>query len=366
MASIGLMASPVPVVTDDLFHQAVEQILKPTVRAMAAEGRHYKGVLYGGLMLTESGPRVLEFNCRFGDPETQVVLPRLQSDLLEVLLAVADGDLASVQPKWTDRVAVCVVIASGGYPGSYEKGKPIRGVEEAEELEDVAVFHAGTAMQDGRFATDGGRVRWISLYPRRRQGNRMRLAAHWGRSLNPCVYYRGTLLVAPTDSRRIFALDALTGQILWQTGSQVEDAVHLLGVADDQLIASGRRLYWIGLGCDRQGRIWHVWPPTRSLRPQGRGVLAERRVYLPADDRVYVFDQQSAELKRIIDLRSKGVAGGNLLVADGQLLIATENELVALGPVATRRQAPRERRADATMLRPRAPARGYGTPIPNP
>lgn len=208
-------------------------------------------------------------------------------------------------------------------------------------------------------SADDGQVRWVSLYPRRRQGNRIRLAAHWGRSLNPCVYCRGTLLVAPSDSRRIFALDALTGQILWQTGSQVEDAVHLLGVADDQLIASGRRLYWIGLGRDSQGRIRHVWPPTRSLRPQGRGVLAQGRVYLPADDRVYVFDQQSAELKRIIDLRSKGVAGGNLLVANGQLLIATLHELVALGPVATRRQSPRDNRSDVTMLRPRALSSGF-------
>jgi outer membrane protein assembly factor BamB len=198
-------------------------------------------------------------------------------------------------------------------------------------------------------SAEEGLLRWVSLYPRRRQGDRLRLAPHWGRSLNPCVYWAGTVLVAPADSRRIFALDALTGQILWQTGSQVEDVVHLLGVADDQLIASGRRLYWIGLDHDRQGRIRHVWPPTRSLQPQGRGILADGWVYLPADDRVYVFDQRSAELKRIIELRPKGVAVGNLLVADGRLLIATDHELVAIGRSATRGPSPHERGPNLTM-----------------
>jgi phosphoribosylamine--glycine ligase len=150
--------SPVPVVTPEVFQQAVEQVLKPTVAAMAAEGRLYKGVLYAGLMLTDTGPRVLEFNARFGDPETQVILPRLESDLLEIMLAVVDGKLDSVSPKWSERVAVCVVVASGGYPGSYEKGKPIGGLDEAEKLDDVTVFHAGTAQRDGRVVSAGGRV----------------------------------------------------------------------------------------------------------------------------------------------------------------------------------------------------------------
>lgn len=150
--------SPVPVATPEVLDRAVEGILKPTVTAMTAEGRPYEGVLYGGLMLTDGVPRVLEFNCRFGDPETQVVLPRLESDLLEIMLAVAEGRLDSVRPKWSNRVAVCVVMASRGYPGSYEKGKPISGLEEAGRLEDVVVFHAGTTRRDGQVVTSGGRV----------------------------------------------------------------------------------------------------------------------------------------------------------------------------------------------------------------
>jgi len=150
--------SPVPVVTSEVFDMAVEQILRRTVSAMETEGRTYKGVLDAGLMLTPTGPQVLEYNCRFGDPETQVVLPRLESDIVDVLEACVDGDLASITPDWSDKTALCVVMASGGYPAAYEKGKVIRGLEAAEQLEDVAVFHAGTARRDGHFVTAGGRV----------------------------------------------------------------------------------------------------------------------------------------------------------------------------------------------------------------
>jgi len=150
--------SPVPLVTPEVFEQAVVEVLNPTVAAMAAAGRLYKGVLYAGLMLTATGPRVLEFNARFGDPETQVILPRLESDLLEIMLAVVDGKLDTLSPKWSERVAVCVVVASGGYPGSYEKGNALSGLEEAEKLADVTVFHAGTARKDGQVVTAGGRV----------------------------------------------------------------------------------------------------------------------------------------------------------------------------------------------------------------
>jgi len=118
----------------------------------------YKGVLYAGLMMTAGGPRVLEFNVRFGDPETQPILMRLKSDLLEVCLAVCERRLEEVTLEWDTRPAVCVVMASGGYPGDYEKGKEITGIEEAEKLSDVVVFHAGTAMKDGRLVTAGGRV----------------------------------------------------------------------------------------------------------------------------------------------------------------------------------------------------------------
>ncbi|KPL23406.1 MAG: phosphoribosylamine--glycine ligase [Phycisphaerae bacterium SM1_79] len=150
--------SPAPVVTEDLMNQITREILVPAVDGMNRNGTPYKGVLYAGLMITGGGPRVLEFNVRFGDPETQPILMRLRSDLLEVLLAVCDGTLDQISLKWDPRPAVCVVMASGGYPGDYQKGKKITGLKDAERLEDVVVFHAGTKDRDGDIVTSGGRV----------------------------------------------------------------------------------------------------------------------------------------------------------------------------------------------------------------
>jgi phosphoribosylamine--glycine ligase len=150
--------SPAPVVSDEMMDQIVREILVPTVDGMSRQGVPYKGVLYAGLMMTAGGPRVLEFNARFGDPETQPILVRLKSDLLEVCLAVCEGRLDEVTLRWDSRPAVCVVMASGGYPGDYEKGKVITGLEKAEQLDDVIVFHAGTRIQDGLVVTNGGRV----------------------------------------------------------------------------------------------------------------------------------------------------------------------------------------------------------------
>lgn len=150
--------SPAPVVTEKMTEQISREILVPIVDAMNRNGTPYKGVLYAGLMITAGGPRVLEFNVRFGDPETQPILVRLKSDLLEVLVAVCDGSLDVVNLKWDPRPAVCVVMASGGYPGNYEKGKKIEGLKQAEELKDVVVFHAGTAEKEGDIVTNGGRV----------------------------------------------------------------------------------------------------------------------------------------------------------------------------------------------------------------
>ena len=150
--------SPAPVVTDALTDQITREILVPVVDGMNRNGTVYKGVLYAGLMITAGGPRVLEFNVRFGDPETQPILMRLRSDLLEVCLAVCDGRLDEVALEWDERPAVCVVMASGGYPGSYEKGKKITGLEEAGRSKDVVVFHAGTIERDGDIVTNGGRV----------------------------------------------------------------------------------------------------------------------------------------------------------------------------------------------------------------
>ena len=150
--------SPAPVVTDVLMDKITREILVPIVDAMNRSGTPYKGVLYAGVMITAGGPRVLEFNVRFGDPETQPILMRLKSDLLEVFLAVCEGKLDTITLKWDQRPAVCVVMASGGYPGSYEKGKIITGLDEAAKLKDVMVFHAGTASQKGGIVTNGGRV----------------------------------------------------------------------------------------------------------------------------------------------------------------------------------------------------------------
>ena len=150
--------SPAPVVTDAIMGQITREILVPVVDGMNRHGTPYKGVLYAGIMMTAGGPRVLEFNVRFGDPETQPILMRLKSDLLEVLVATCDGTLDEVTLKWDPRPAVCVVMASGGYPGDYEKGKTITGLDDARRLEDVIVFHAGTKEQDGQIVTGGGRV----------------------------------------------------------------------------------------------------------------------------------------------------------------------------------------------------------------
>jgi len=150
--------SPAPVVTERIMDQITREILVPTVDGMNRNGTPYKGVLYAGIMMTGGGPRVLEYNVRFGDPETQPILMRLKSDLLQVCLAVCDGRLDKVTLEWDRRPAVCVVMASGGYPGSYEKGKKITGLDEADKIEDVVVFHAGTTVSDGDIVTNGGRV----------------------------------------------------------------------------------------------------------------------------------------------------------------------------------------------------------------
>jgi phosphoribosylamine--glycine ligase len=145
---------------DDATRQTLrEQVVTPTVRGLAAEGRPFRGVLFIGVMLTSTGPLVLEYNARFGDPETQVLLPRLDGDWLRVLAACARGELSQIELRWRDESAVCVVMASGGYPGAYEKGVPIEGLSEAESLEGIWVFHAGTTRDaSGRTVTAGGRV----------------------------------------------------------------------------------------------------------------------------------------------------------------------------------------------------------------
>jgi len=150
--------SPAPVVTEEINRAVMEDIMRPTIRALNAEGRKYRGVLYAGLMIRNGRPKVLEFNARLGDPETQPLLVRLRSDIVPVMEATLDGALGKIRPEWDPRPAVCVVMASGGYPGPYAKGKVISGLEEAARVPGAFVFHAGTAFKDGKIITSGGRV----------------------------------------------------------------------------------------------------------------------------------------------------------------------------------------------------------------
>jgi phosphoribosylamine--glycine ligase len=150
--------SPAPIVSKKLERQVMETIMIPAVRAMEKEGRFFKGVLYAGLMIHNGEPKVLEFNARFGDPETQPIMARLDTDLIEIVEAILDGTLAKLHIAWKPDSAVCVVMASGGYPGNYEKGCEIAGLEKAASHKDVMVFHSGTAARNEKIVTDGGRV----------------------------------------------------------------------------------------------------------------------------------------------------------------------------------------------------------------
>ena len=158
--------SPAPVLTEELAAEVSRKVFEPLLRGLKKEGIAYRGVIFGGLMITpDKGIKVLEFNVRFGDPEAQVLLPRLRSDLFPLLYETARGNLAAAAPpEWSSQTAVCVVLASQGYPGDYEKGKEIRGLEKAQELENATVFHAGTAFKDNRTVTAGGRVLGLTAW----------------------------------------------------------------------------------------------------------------------------------------------------------------------------------------------------------
>ena len=156
--------SPAPVLTPELLQRVRREILEPTISGLRREGITFRGVLYAGLMLTADGPKVLEYNVRFGDPECQVILPRLKGDLAEIMLAVNSGSLREEMVAWHDRHAACVVMASGGYPGKYATGKVITGLQEVAAMPDVYIFHAGTAVQDGKIVTAGGRVLGVTAW----------------------------------------------------------------------------------------------------------------------------------------------------------------------------------------------------------
>ena len=154
--------SPNPYYNDEVAENCMKNIFIPTIEAMESEGRPYKGIIYFGVMLTDNGPKILEYNCRFGDPETQVVLPRLKTDLVDIIEAVIDGRLNEIGIKWSQIAASCVIIASGGYPGKFKKGIKIEGLDRVPD--DVLVFHSGTSAREENIFTDGGRVLGITSY----------------------------------------------------------------------------------------------------------------------------------------------------------------------------------------------------------
>lgn len=183
--------APAPVLTPTLLDEVVENILKPVVQGLADKGINYQGILYAGLMLTQKGPEVLEFNVRFGDPETQAVLPLLKSDIVPVMLATAEGSLKDVELEWYPGSAACVVMAAGGYPGEYKKGHVITGIESADSLKKLVVFQAGTAFYNGQLVTAGGRVLGVTGFgDNLREALKRSYDAVEKISFTPCHYRR--------------------------------------------------------------------------------------------------------------------------------------------------------------------------------
>lgn len=185
-----------------------------------------------------------------------------------------------------------------------------------------------------------GRILWLSRYPRAEKVDLAHPAPNWQRDPAPCLYDRGMLLVAPADTPAILALDAANGQVLWRSGPELADAVHLLGVAGEHLIASGGKLYWIALRGEKRGRVCHVWPDGPDRPGYGRGLLAGRDVLFPTRERICAFDQLTAEPRKVIDLMPQAARGGNLVPAGDRLLIASDRELIALGPGAASDEPP--------------------------
>jgi len=196
-------------------------------------------------------------------------------------------------------------------------------------LEGETLFYNTNLGAVAALSADDGEVRWVSLYPRALRGDMRTLAPHWGRALNPCVHDRGTVFVAPADSPRIFAFDAATGQMLWQTGEVVGDVKHLLGTAGDYLIACGERLYWISRKPGEGGRV-KQWPDGNDKPGYGRGVLAGGWVLWPSREKIYAFDALTARPVKVFDLRPHGVTGGNLLIDRGRLLITTAEKVILM------------------------------------
>jgi phosphoribosylamine--glycine ligase len=192
--------SPVPWITEAVERRIWDDVLVRTVRAMESEGVRFAGLLYAGLMVTEEGPKVLEFNCRFGDPETQAIAPRLRSDLGEMLLASVEGNIGNYKALWTPDVCVTVVLASGGYPGPYETGFVIDGLDEAGAIDEVFIFHAGTAERRGRVVTAGGRVLAVSALGATARQARDRAYRACLRISFPGMHFRGDIGADVTEA----------------------------------------------------------------------------------------------------------------------------------------------------------------------
>lgn len=158
--------SPAPVITKELESVVMNKIMKPVIKGLKSEGIDYKGILYAGLMICNGKPSVLEFNCRLGDPETQPVFSRLDTDLVDISMAITDKKLSGLDIRWKDEASVCVVLASGGYPGKYEKGKAIQGLDDVKKMDNVVIFHAGTAFNNNEIVTNGGRVLGVTALGR--------------------------------------------------------------------------------------------------------------------------------------------------------------------------------------------------------
>ncbi len=182
--------SPSPLMSEKLFNEIVATVIHPAVTRLLEEGRKFKGVLYAGLMITDQGPKVLEFNGRFGDPETQPQMVRLESDLLDLLEAAVDGEILRTEVRWSAKPSGCVVVASGGYPLHYEKGKAITGLEEAEKVPGVTVFHAGTKYENGQYATSGGRVLGVCASDDTLAATMKKIYEACGRIYFEAAYYR--------------------------------------------------------------------------------------------------------------------------------------------------------------------------------
>ncbi len=200
--------APAPVITEDVMAEVENHILRPAVCGMVREGYPFQGVLYAGLMMTKAGPRVVEFNCRFGDPETQVILPLLEDDFLELLLAVCDGTLPGRQVRWSSAAAVCVVMASAGYPGQYQQGFAIQGLG-GPFPQDVMVFHAGTRIQDAQILTDGGRVLGVTAMGANVQEAVSRVYRAVEKISFPGAYFRGDIAHRALAREERFSADCV-------------------------------------------------------------------------------------------------------------------------------------------------------------